>query len=255
MPGPSGMSGSLRRIDVSLTEKRIARADRAALPLRVRAKRMPRLERRAQLLGIARAIIRDGGIGALTMSALSERSGASKPVVYEHFENSESVAIELLDEHFRNIIALSIERIVEPPTIFDYFDRVIDLMFDYYHREATPIRSITNGFSANSEVNAFYLEQQETSLAVYKDLLLQQGLAESAAEVAAYGLMEMMGATVQEFSGADDPVARETLKRMVGGVLHGLIADDRVRPQLPRGLLETISSAGEARRRIPGRRA
>ena len=242
MPGPSGMSGSLRRIDVSLTEKRIARADRAALPLRVRAKRMPRLERRAQLLGIARAIIRDGGIGALTMSALSERSGASKPVVYEHFENSESVAIELLDEHFRNIIALSIDRIVEPPTIFDYFDRVIDLMFDYY-------------FSANSEVNAFYLEQQETSLAVYKDLLLQQGLAESAAEVAAYGLMEMMGATVQEFSGADDPVARETLKRMVGGVLHGLIADDGVRPQLPRGLLETISSAGEARRRIPGRRA
>lgn len=211
---------------------------------------MPRAERRAQLLSTAREIIRTGGIGALTMSALAEKSGASKPVVYEHFDNSESVAIELLNEFYRKIIELSLERIVNPETIFDYFDIIVDLMFDHYYQDQTLIRMITNGFSANSEVNAFYLEQQETSHAVYKELLLQQGLSDRVAHVAAYALQEMIGSTVQEFAGADNQLERQTLKRLVNGMIHGLVSERGTKPLLPRALLDTISNAGEAHRHL-----
>jgi AcrR family transcriptional regulator len=214
----------------------------------VRAKRMPKAERRAQLLSTAREIIQSGGIGALTMSALAEKSGASKPVVYDHFENSESVAIELLNEFYKNIIELSVERLVDPETIVDYFDIIVDLMFDYYYQERTLVRLITNGFSANSEVNAYYLEQQEHSHAVYKELLLQQGIPPQIAHVAAYALQEMIGSTVQEFAGADNQVERDTLKRLVGGVVHSLIPEQGTKPLLPRRLLDTISNAGEAHR-------
>jgi AcrR family transcriptional regulator len=209
---------------------------------------MPRAERRAQLLSTAREIIRSGGIGALTMSALAEKSGASKPVVYEHFENSESVAIELLNEFYKNIINLSLERIVNPQTIYEYFDIIVDLMFDYYYQERTLVRMITNGFSASSEVNAFYLEQQEHSHAVYRELLLQQGIPQRIAHVAAYALQEMIGSTVQEFVGDDNQIERETLKRAVSGMIHSFVPASGARPLLPHELLETISKAGEAHR-------
>ena len=209
---------------------------------------MPKAERRAQLLSTAREIIQSGGIGALTMSALAEKSGASKPVVYEHFDNSESVAIELLDEFYKNIVQLSLERLVSPETIVDYFDIIVALMFDYYYQERTLVRMITNGFSANSEVNAYYLEQQEYSHAVYKELLLQQGIPNAVAHVAAYVLQEMIGQTVQEFAGADNQLERDTLKRCVSGMIHGLVSEQGTRPLLPRQLLDTISKAGEAHR-------
>lgn len=209
---------------------------------------MPKAERRAQLLRTAREILQNGGIGALTMSALAEKSGASKPVVYEHFENSESVAIELLNEFYKNIIQLSLERLVSPETIFDYFDIIVDLMFDYYYQERTLVRMITNGFSANSEVNAYYLEQQEYSHAVYKELLLQQGIPDAVAHVAAYVLQEMIGQTVQEFAGADNQLERDTLKRCVSGMIRGLVAEQGTTPLLPRQLLDAISNAGEAHR-------
>lgn len=209
---------------------------------------MPKAERRAQLLTTAREIIQSGGIGALTMSALAEKSGASKPVVYEHFENSESVAIELLNEFYKNIIELSVERLVNPETIFDYFDIIVDLMFDYYYQERTLVRLITNGFSANSEVNAYYLEQQEHSHAVYKELLLQQGIPQKTAHVAAYALQEMIGSTVQEFAGADNQLERDTLKRLVDGMIHGLVSERGTKPLPPRELFDIISHAGEAHR-------
>ncbi len=209
---------------------------------------MPKAERRAQLLTTAREIIQSGGIGALTMSALAEKSGASKPVVYEHFQNSESVAIELLNEFYKNIIQLSLERLGSPETIFDYFDIIVDLMFDYYYQERTLVRMITNGFSANSEVNAYYLEQQEHSHAVYKELLLQQRIPDPVAHVAAYVLQEMIGQTVQEFAGADNQLERDRLKRCVSGMIHGLVAEQGTTPLLPRQLLDVISNAGEAHR-------
>ena len=193
--------------------------------------------------------IASDGIGALTMSALAERSGASKPVVYEHFENSEAVAVALLGEHFRSLIDRSIERIQTPDTIYEYFDIVIDCMFDYYLEEAPLVRIITNGFSSTSEVNAFYLEQQERTHEVYKDLLQQQGIGKDVAPVAAYGLSELIAYTVMQFAGANNAVDRATLKQMVRGLIHSLVPDQGAKPEVPRSLLDKMSHAASARMR------
>lgn len=202
---------------------------------------MPRAERRAQLLSTARDIIRGGGIGALTMQALAEQSGASKPVVYEHFENSESVAIALLDAYFDASSSFAVSRLGKAETIYEYLDIVVDCLFEFNAREAPLVRRITNGFSSTSEVNAFYLRQMKRAHAVYMDLLLQQGLAEEVARLAAYALMEMVGAVVAEFDGYNEPVNSATLKRMVNGALHSLIPDRGPRPLVPHAILDPAS--------------
>ncbi|WP_309104453.1 TetR/AcrR family transcriptional regulator [Microbacterium sp.] len=47
--------------------------------------RLSKADRRAQLLNVAREMIRTDGADALTLGALAERAGITKPVVYEHF--------------------------------------------------------------------------------------------------------------------------------------------------------------------------
>jgi AcrR family transcriptional regulator len=48
-------------------------------------KKLPKAERREQLLETAQAILREEGTDALTLGYLAERAGVSKPIAYEHF--------------------------------------------------------------------------------------------------------------------------------------------------------------------------
>jgi AcrR family transcriptional regulator len=48
-------------------------------------KKLPKAERREQLLETAQAILGEEGTDALTLGYLAERAGVSKPIAYEHF--------------------------------------------------------------------------------------------------------------------------------------------------------------------------
>ena len=61
-------------------------------------KKMPRAARRAQLLETARAIVREEGTDALTLGALAERAGVSKPITYSHFNTRSGLMIALYKE-------------------------------------------------------------------------------------------------------------------------------------------------------------
>jgi len=58
-------------------------------------RRMPRHERRAQLLAVARELIRDGGTDEFTLGRLAERAGVTKPIVYDHFGDRSGALAEL----------------------------------------------------------------------------------------------------------------------------------------------------------------
>jgi AcrR family transcriptional regulator len=49
------------------------------------SKRMPKAQRRRQLLDTAYRIVRTEGTDALTLARLAERAGVTKPIAYEHF--------------------------------------------------------------------------------------------------------------------------------------------------------------------------
>ncbi|MDP3854156.1 TetR/AcrR family transcriptional regulator [Phenylobacterium sp.] len=59
------------------------------------AKRMPREQRRTQLLETASAIVRAEGTDALTLAHLAERAGVTKPIAYEHFGTRAGLLIAL----------------------------------------------------------------------------------------------------------------------------------------------------------------
>jgi len=65
----------------------------------VSSKRLPRDERRRQLLETAAAIVRAEGTDALTLARVAEQAGVTKPVAYEHFETRAGLLVALY-RHF-----------------------------------------------------------------------------------------------------------------------------------------------------------
>jgi AcrR family transcriptional regulator len=61
--------------------------------------RLPRPERRAQLLDAAQEVFVAAGYHAAAMDDIAERAGVSKPVLYQHFPSKLELYVALLDGH------------------------------------------------------------------------------------------------------------------------------------------------------------
>jgi AcrR family transcriptional regulator len=59
------------------------------------SKRLPKAERRQQLLNVARAMVRTEGTDALTLVSLAERAQVTRPITYEHFKTRSGLLIAL----------------------------------------------------------------------------------------------------------------------------------------------------------------
>ena len=64
-------------------------------------KKLPKAERREQLLETAQTIIRDKGTDALTLGYVAECAGVSKPIAYEHFGTRAGLLIALCSDYDR----------------------------------------------------------------------------------------------------------------------------------------------------------
>jgi AcrR family transcriptional regulator len=62
-------------------------------------RKLPKAERREQLLETAQAIVRDEGTDALTLGHVAERAGVSKPIAYEHFGTRAGLLIALCRDY------------------------------------------------------------------------------------------------------------------------------------------------------------
>src|SRR3984957_4852354 len=71
---------------------------------RSRGNRLPRHERRRQLLDAALEIFVSRGYHAAAMDEIAERAGVSKPVLYQHFPGKLELYLALLDERVDGLI-------------------------------------------------------------------------------------------------------------------------------------------------------
>jgi AcrR family transcriptional regulator len=62
-------------------------------------KRMPKEQRRRQLMQVALEIVREEGTDALTLARLAERAGVTKPIAYEHFGTRAGLLVALFRDY------------------------------------------------------------------------------------------------------------------------------------------------------------
>lgn len=80
-----------------------------------RGQRMPRSERRAQLLEAAQAVFVARGYHAAAMDEIADRAGVSKPVLYQHFPGKLELYLALLDRHCEALEGQVREALTHPP--------------------------------------------------------------------------------------------------------------------------------------------
>ena len=80
-----------------------------------RGQRMPRQERRAQLLDAAEAVSSQG-YHAAGMDDIAELAGVSKPVLYQHFPGKLELYLAVLDENSDSLIDRVRTPWTPPPT-------------------------------------------------------------------------------------------------------------------------------------------
>jgi len=72
---------------------------------RPRSNRLPRHERRRQLLDAALEVFVSQGYHAAAMDEIAERAGVSKPVLYQHFPGKLDLYLALLDQSVDELVA------------------------------------------------------------------------------------------------------------------------------------------------------
>ena len=71
---------------------------------RPRSTRLPRHERRRQLLDAALEVFVSQGYHAAAMDEIAERAGVSKPVLYQHFPGKLDLYLALLDQSVDELV-------------------------------------------------------------------------------------------------------------------------------------------------------
>src|ERR1700690_1771524 len=70
-----------------------------------RGSRLPRDERRGQLLVVASDVFVDHGYHAAGMDEIADRAGVSKPVLYQHFASKLELYLAVLHRHVDNLVS------------------------------------------------------------------------------------------------------------------------------------------------------
>lgn len=78
----------------------------ARSPRRPASARLPRDERRAQLLASALEVFVANGYHGAAMDEIAETANVSKPVLYQHFPSKRELYLALLDSHLADLTAM-----------------------------------------------------------------------------------------------------------------------------------------------------
>ena len=146
-------------------------------------KRLPKAQRRMQLLETAAAIVRAEGTDALTLARLAEQAGVTRPIAYEHFETRAGLLIAL----YRHIDTRQVEAVRSALEVkgrsLDQVACVLAAAYIDCTLSAGPeFGAISDALSASEEMEDFrqtlrdgYVEQFQAAFAPYTDLQPTEG--------------------------------------------------------------------------------
>jgi AcrR family transcriptional regulator len=192
-----------------------------------RGSRLPRDERRGQLLGAASEIFVDRGYHAAGMDEIAERAGVSKPVLYQHFTSKLELYLAVLDRHVDNMVS-SVRQALRTTT--DNRLRVraaVHAFFEFIEHDGQGYRLIfENDYVSEPQVSAQVKVATEACTDAVFDLISHDsGLEPHRARMIAVGLVSISVDSARYWLDNDRPISREdaiegTVAFIWGGLSH-----------------------------------
>lgn len=136
------------------------------------AKRMSKADRREQLLETAMTMVREQGTDALSLGALAERAGVSKPIAYEHFGTRSGLLIALYRRIDERQAATAAQDFARTPKRLADVARLIGASYMSCFRTAGPeCHAIFAALKGDEEMERVQSELTAGYVAFYRGLL------------------------------------------------------------------------------------
>ncbi|MDH2415169.1 TetR/AcrR family transcriptional regulator [Nocardioides sp. CER19] len=187
---------------------------------RPRGGRMPRRERRAQLLDSALEVFVAQGYHAAAMDDIADKAGVSKPVLYQHFPGKLELYLALLEQSCDAMIGKVREALDSTQDNRDRVERTVHAFYDYVASESGAYRLIfesdlTNEPAVREQVDRVTNECSEAIAAV---IAADTHLPEPAALLLAVSLVGMAQVSSRFWLDSQRRMNKDEAATFVGGL-------------------------------------
>jgi AcrR family transcriptional regulator len=199
----------------------------AAAPKRARSGRLPRGERRDQLLATASEVFVDRGYHATGMDEIADRAGVSKPVLYQHFSSKLDLYLAVLGQH-GDILVAGVRQALRTTT--DNRQRLraaVQAFFDFIEHDSQGYRLIfeNDNVSEQQVADQVSVALEACTDAVFDLISQDSGLDPHRARMIAVGLVGISVDCARYWLGADRPISKDdavegTVQFAWGGLSH-----------------------------------
>ena len=183
--------------------------------------RLPRDERRAQLLAAALEVFTSSGYHAASMDEIAERASVSKPVLYQHFPSKLDLYLAVLDMHIDSLVFAIQKAIASTKENKNRVKATIDAYFGFIEGEGEAFRLL---FESDMSVEPQVRERlnrmtYECALAVSAVISLDTGLPKEESMILAIGLIGCTQITARHWLEKDVKMNRAQASALVTNLL------------------------------------
>ncbi|HLU44172.1 MAG TPA: TetR/AcrR family transcriptional regulator [Natronosporangium sp.] len=156
-----------------------------------RPTRLPRSERRRQLLQAAQEVFVAQGYHAAAMDDIADRAGVSKPVLYQHFPSKLELYLALLDTHCDALVAKTRAAMAATSDNKERVRAAMSAYFDIIDHESEAFRLVFESDLRNEPAARERMEraERESIEAVADTIMADTGVERAPAELLAAGLV------------------------------------------------------------------
>ncbi|MFT4082509.1 MAG: TetR/AcrR family transcriptional regulator [Nocardioides sp.] len=206
---------------------------------RPRGARLPRVERRAQLLDSALEVFVAQGYHAAAMDDIADRAGVSKPVLYQHFPGKLELYLALLADSCTSITDKCRTALESTDDNKERVARTVAAFYEYVASESGAFRlvfesDLTNEPAVREMVDKVTYDCAEMIAVVIGD---DTGLPEKASRLLAVSLVGMAQVSSRFWLEEDGDLAQAEAVALVAGLawrgIRGYPKADEGKPEQP----------------------
>jgi AcrR family transcriptional regulator len=176
-----------------------------------RGVRLPRTERRAQLLAAAQRVFAANGYHSAAMDDIAEQAGVSKPVLYQHFPGKLDLYTALLESHVDELVGRVQQALASTTDNKLRVQAAVGAFFDFVNSDAGAFRMVFES-DLRGEPSVQEAVDRATSAsvdAITETITADAGLDEAKARLLAVGLVGLSQVSARYWLAENSSISRE----------------------------------------------
>ena len=182
--------------------------------------RLPRSERRAQLLDAARDVFVAHGFHAAGMEDIAVRAGVSKPVLYQHFPGKLDLYLALLEASGEALVAAVRHALESTPHNKQRVTATVEAYFAFVDDPSGAFQLVFESDLTNEAAVRRRIEAVNTECAVLVSRVIHEdaGFDDDESMLLAVGLIGLAQVAARYWAASGSPVPREEATRLTAAL-------------------------------------